>query len=139
MANKAKATSTFVGENLTVELTDYQLGRIVNGCASLFNDSTLVAVGVAHCAAKKLKGLPGDEFTKWKAEGPAKKALLCGPTDPLVLKKLRVVIFKQPSGEYIHCLYTDEHITFVDLRGNCLYLHRLQVLEPNGKPESIAA
>jgi hypothetical protein len=137
MAAKAKTVTKVVGEELTVELTDYQLGRIINGCSSLFNDSSLVAVGVAHAALKNLRGSPGDKFTKSKhpPEGQ-KKILFSGPTEPLVLKKLRVVIFKQPTGDYLHCLYTDEHIVFVHPSGRCLSVYRIQLIEPNGKLET---
>jgi hypothetical protein len=129
----ARSVIRLVGKNVSVELSEYQLNRISNGSTSLFADSGLVAVGVAHSILKGLQNLAPDEFSlsKESPDTPSQRSVqLTGPTEPILLSKMRSLVFKQGTN-FITCLYTDTQICFVNNAGHCLYIHRNQIIEPS--------
>ena len=138
---RERLINRLITPNMTITLTNNQLGRMRNGSCSVSVNKDLVAIGIAHAAIKSLQsGSAGDEFKCQVItgdpgdEGNLKQVHnLVGPTDKFYPDFTRVITIKQNTkegqDEYIVCLYDNRKVCFVNENANCLCVRRDQLVQ----------
>ena len=132
-------------------LTEYQVSRMNYGATSLYVNHALHSIAVAHAAIKTVQGHPPDAFTRkmylntvlnpddsksLKDQDPAIEAKtykLSGASEPLHPLQTRVLKLRQPGSQeeddpkWLHVVYDNERVCFIDEQGHCLYMKRNQL------------